>query len=79
MLFRSAGRLGDGSFFAAGYAGHGIAMATRLGELVGRRIAGETVDHPFVDDRLPAIPFYDGRPWFLPIVGAYYRALDALG
>jgi len=26
--------------------------------------------------RLSAIPFYNGRPWFLPIVGLYYRLLD---
>ena len=28
------------------------------------------------DDRLPAIPFYTGRPWFLPLVGAYYQVKD---
>ena len=71
-----AGRLADGMYFAAGYCGHGIAMATYLGELIGRRIAGETVDHPLMDDRFAAIPFYSGNPWFLPIVGAYYKALD---
>jgi len=63
-------------FFAAGYAGHGIAMATYLGELVARRIGGEAIDHPLFDDRLPAIPFYTGRPWFLPLAGAYYRVKD---
>jgi glycine/D-amino acid oxidase-like deaminating enzyme len=63
-------------FFAAGYAGHGIAMATSLGELVARRIGGETIDHPLVDDRPPAIPFYTGRPWFLPLAGALYRVKD---
>ena len=71
-----AGRLADGSYFAAGYGGHGIAMATMLGDLVGRRIAGEPVDHPLVDDRCPSIPLYDGRPWFLPLVGAYYQVKD---
>ncbi|OFV91791.1 MAG: hypothetical protein A3G76_15165 [Acidobacteria bacterium RIFCSPLOWO2_12_FULL_65_11] len=70
-----AGRLGD-AYYAGGYCGHGIAMATALGELVARRVAGEPVDHPLMDDRFPAIPFYNGRPWFLPIVGAYYRFRD---
>jgi glycine/D-amino acid oxidase-like deaminating enzyme len=76
-----AGKLegaGDGVFFAGGYCGHGIAMATCLGELIARRMAGERVDHPFLDDRWPAIPFYTGRPWFLPVVGAYYRVKDWL-
>jgi hypothetical protein len=22
---------------------------------------------------------YDGRPWFLPLVGAWYRLLDCIG
>jgi glycine/D-amino acid oxidase-like deaminating enzyme len=76
-----AGRLEGpdaGVFFAAGYCGHGIAMATCLGELIARRMAGERVDHVLFDDRWPAIPFYTGRPWFLPIVGAYFRMKDWL-
>jgi glycine/D-amino acid oxidase-like deaminating enzyme len=71
-----AGRL-DGAYFAGGYCGHGIAMATYLGTLVARRIAGEPVDdHPLFDDRFAAIPLYRGHPWFLPLVGAYYRLRD---
>lgn len=71
-----AGRLRDGTWFAGAYAGHGIAMATMLGDLVARRIAGERVSHPFMDDDCPAIPFYNGAPWFLPLVGAFYRVMD---
>ena len=72
-----AGRM-DGVWFAAGYCGHGVAMATYLGALVARRIAGDTAAHPFIDDRLPSIPLYNGTPWFLPLVGAYYRLQDWL-
>jgi glycine/D-amino acid oxidase-like deaminating enzyme len=70
-----AGRLDD-AFFAGGYCGHGIAMATYLGGLVARRIAGERFKHPFFDDHFPPIPLYHGRPWFLPFVGLYYRFRD---
>jgi glycine/D-amino acid oxidase-like deaminating enzyme len=70
-----AGKLDD-MYFAGGYCGHGIAMATALGELVARRMAGELIEHPLFDDRFAPIPFYHGRPWFLPIVGAYYRMKD---
>jgi glycine/D-amino acid oxidase-like deaminating enzyme len=70
-----AGRL-DGAYFAGGYCGHGIAMATYLGSLMARRIAGETLTHPLLDTPFPPIPLYDGRPWFLPLVGAYYRFRD---
>jgi len=73
-----AGKL-DGMYFAGGYCGHGVAMATYLGELIARRIAGEPIEHPLFDDRFAPIPFYDGRPWFLPLVGAYYRFRDLVG
>lgn len=73
-----AGKL-DGMYFAGGYCGHGIAMATYLGELVARRIAGEPIEHPLFDDHFAPIPFYNGRPWFLPLVGAYYRFRDFVG
>jgi glycine/D-amino acid oxidase-like deaminating enzyme len=72
-----AGRLG-GLYYSGGYCGHGIAMATHLGDQIARRIAGEPIAHPFFDDRFPAIPLYTGRPWFLPLAGAYYRVMDWL-
>jgi glycine/D-amino acid oxidase-like deaminating enzyme len=68
----------DGAYYAGGYCGHGIAMATYLGEQIGRRIAGEPLQNPLFDDEFAAIPFYTGRPWFLPLVGAYYRVRDWL-
>ncbi len=73
-----AGRLG-GLWYAAGYGGHGIAMATVLGELVGERIAGRTRPHPLLGLACPTIPLQYGRPWFLPLVGAYYRIQDWVG
>jgi glycine/D-amino acid oxidase-like deaminating enzyme len=71
----------DGAFYAGGYCGHGIAMATYLGGLMGRRIAGERFEHPLLDAPFPALPLSrlsGGRPWFLPLVGAYYRFRDWL-
>ena len=72
-----AGKL-DGMYFAAGYCGHGIAMATHLGDVIARRMAGESIAHPMMDDRMPAIPLYSGTPWFLPLAGAYYKVMDWL-
>ena len=68
----------DGLYYAGGYCGHGIAMATHLGAQIARRIAGEPIEHPLFDDRFPAIPLYSGDPWFLPLVGAYYQVKDWL-
>jgi len=72
-----AGRL-DGLYYAGGYCGHGIAMATYLGEQIARRIAGELLADPLFDDSFAAIPLYSGTPWFLPLVGAYYQVKDWL-
>jgi glycine/D-amino acid oxidase-like deaminating enzyme len=72
-----AGRI-DGVHYAAGYCGHGIAMATHLGDAIARRMLGDSARHPLMDDPMPAIPLYRGRPWFLPFVGAYYKVMDWL-
>lgn len=74
-----AGEIG-GLHYAIGYAGHGVAMATYLGSLLGAELAGEAAERPLAGLPLPGAPLglYDGRPWFLPLVGAWYRLLDWL-
>ena len=68
----------DGIYFALGYAGHGVAMATWQGEKVAEMISGEKPDNPFREISFPSAPLglYNGRPWFLPLAGAYYKFLD---
>jgi glycine/D-amino acid oxidase-like deaminating enzyme len=85
-----AGRL-DGMYYAVGYAGHGVAMATYQGQKVAELMAAEQMpDHlqarraedmpenPFVGIPFPGAPLglYNGRPWFLPLAGAWYKFLD---
>ena len=72
-----AGKLDD-LYYSGAYAGHGIALATYLGEQIARRIAGESFEHPLFDDHFARIPLYRGSPWFLPLVAAYYRVKDWL-
>jgi glycine/D-amino acid oxidase-like deaminating enzyme len=69
----------DGKYFALGYCGHGVAMATYLGARVGQAIASSRELPDVSGQEFPPIPLYRGRPWFLPLVGAYYRARDWLG
>lgn len=71
----------DGMYYALGYAGHGVAMATYQGQLMARRICGESPDNPFDGIPFPGAPFglYNGKPWFLPFAGAYYKFLDWIG
>jgi glycine/D-amino acid oxidase-like deaminating enzyme len=72
-----AGRI-DGLYFALGYAGHGVAMATYLGQKMAEFVCTGRDENPFVGIRFPGAPLglYDGRPWFLPLAGMYYKFLD---
>ncbi len=67
----------EGVHYAAGCQGSGVAMASWLGNQVGLKIAGKA-NRPSAFDGLPfpTRPFYTGRPWFLPIVGNWYRFMD---
>jgi glycine/D-amino acid oxidase-like deaminating enzyme len=68
----------DGMYFAVGYAGHGVAMATYQGQKMAEWIAGGKCDNPFVGISFPGAPLglYNGKPWFLPFAGVYYKFLD---
>ena len=68
----------DGMYFAVGYAGHGVAMATYQGTRMADMIAGEKTENPFVGIKFPGAPLglYNGKPWFLPFAGMYYKFLD---
>lgn len=70
----------NGLHYALGYAGHGVALATYLGTLIGDQIAGEPRDNPFSAIPFPGAPLglYNGTPWFLPFAGLWYRFLDWL-
>lgn len=69
----------EGLAFAGGYAGTGVALATYLGGLLGDLLAGQPRDNPFAELPFDPIPLYNGIPWFLPLAGAWFRALDAVG
>jgi glycine/D-amino acid oxidase-like deaminating enzyme len=72
-----AGKL-DGMYYAVGYAGHGVAMATYQGQKIAELIAGDKPENPFVGIPFPGAPLglYNGKPWFLPFAGAWYKFLD---
>jgi glycine/D-amino acid oxidase-like deaminating enzyme len=72
-----AGQL-DGMYYAVGYAGHGVAMATYQGQKIAELMAGDKPDNPFVGIPFPGAPLglYNGKPWFLPFAGAWYKFLD---
>jgi glycine/D-amino acid oxidase-like deaminating enzyme len=68
----------DGMYYAVGYAGHGVAMATYQGQKMAELIAGDKPENPFVEIPFPGAPLglYNGKPWFLPFAGMWYKFLD---
>jgi len=72
-----AGQL-DGMYYAVGYAGHGVAMATYQGQKMAELISGDKPENPFVGIPFPGAPLglYNGSPWFLPFAGMWYKFLD---
>ena len=69
----------DGVHFCTGCNGSGVAMMPYLGYQIACRILqGGQTDSAYDKIDFPGVPvpLYSGRPWFLPIVGEYYRYLD---
>ena len=72
-----AGKI-DGMYFAAGFAGHGVAAATWFGAKLAGLICGDPNDIPFDGIKFHTAPFglRSGNTWALPLAGAWYRILD---
>jgi glycine/D-amino acid oxidase-like deaminating enzyme len=69
----------DGMHYALGCNGSGIAMMTYLGYQTARKIArAANYACAFDSPEFPDHPLYSGNPWFLPLVGGYYRMRDRL-
>ena len=69
----------DGMHYLLGCNGSGVAMMTYLGTQTARKIAGLANAHCAFDAaEFPDHPLYNGNPWFLPAIGAWYRLRDGL-
>ncbi len=73
----------DGLYYSVGYAGHGVAMATLLGQKIAEQIAsgaGTKNDNPFAEIPFKGAPLglYRRKPWFLPLAGLWFRFLDLI-
>ena len=70
------GRTRDGVAYALGCCGTGVALMTHLGTKVGEWLAGG--EAPAIARlKFPLVPApYEGRPWFLPVVGEWFRWQD---
>jgi glycine/D-amino acid oxidase-like deaminating enzyme len=67
----------DGLHFALGCNGSGVAMMSFLGRETARKIVGKSNRTIAFDmPEFPTHPLYRGTPWFLPLVGAWFRTAD---
>ena len=67
----------DGLYYCLGCNGSGVAMMTYLGWQTARKIARVANYACSLDsEEFPHHPLYSGTPWFLPVVGSYYRLRD---
>jgi len=70
----------DGMHYAMGYCGSGVVMSTWLGRKAALRLLGQPEGKSaFADIKHPTSPVYHGKPWFLPLVQAWYQGADMLG
>jgi glycine/D-amino acid oxidase-like deaminating enzyme len=72
------GRTSSGAWYAMGYSGTGVVMAPYLGHRLGEWLGGGPA--PALSRlSFPLVPVpYEGRPWFLPFGGEWYRLKDRL-
>ncbi|MEG8219412.1 FAD-binding oxidoreductase [Sphingomonas sp. HH69] len=68
----------DGLYYSMGYSGHGVQMATHMGQQMARVMSGEPDANPWADLDWPSVPGHFGKPWFLPLVGLWYKWQDVI-
>ena len=68
----------DGVTYAMGCCGTGVALMTGLGTAVGEWLGGGPPP-ALAELSFPLVPApYEGRPWFLPFAGEWFRLQDRL-
>jgi glycine/D-amino acid oxidase-like deaminating enzyme len=69
----------DGLYYAMGYCGSGISLATYFGMRIGQQLLGKAEGKTPLDNiPFPTRPLYSGNPWFLAPSIFYYQLRDKL-
>ncbi len=69
----------DDAWYALGYAGHGVGLATLLGHDLAGMLLGEDPPSVFASIPHPTRWYYHNHPWFLSPASTLYRTLDRFG
>jgi glycine/D-amino acid oxidase-like deaminating enzyme len=69
----------DGIWYALGCNGSGVALMPYLGHKVALKVLGRPEGNTAFDDiPFTAVPFYNGTPWFRPLMTWWFHARDRL-
>ena len=66
----------DGIYYAFGYGGHGLSIATYLGTEIVLLLSEKKNRSPFMEISHQTMFFYRNKPWFIPFAARYFRFLD---
>lgn len=66
----------NGIHYSLGYSGHGVQMATYMGQQMARRMLALNSRNLWEDLPYHAVPGHFGPPWFLPFIGAAAKVID---
>jgi glycine/D-amino acid oxidase-like deaminating enzyme len=69
----------DGIWFSMCYVGHGVTLATYLGEQVANAMLGLESFNPFEGVSIPRVPFFNGKAWLVELGKAWFQLLDRFG
>jgi glycine/D-amino acid oxidase-like deaminating enzyme len=69
----------EGLYYAMGYCGSGVGLATYFGMRIGQKLLGKPEGKTAFDNlTFQTRPLYTGHPWFLGPSIMWYRVLDKL-
>jgi glycine/D-amino acid oxidase-like deaminating enzyme len=68
----------DGMIYGMGYSGHGAQLSTLLGQVLADLAIGRRDTNPLDGMEWPAVPALNGKPWFLPLAGMWFKIKDRL-
>jgi len=68
----------DGMWYAMCYVGHGVTLATYLGQQMANGILGKPFENPFEGVRIPQVPVYRDKTWFVNLGKIWYRLMDQI-
>jgi glycine/D-amino acid oxidase-like deaminating enzyme len=68
----------DEIIYGMGYSGHGAQMSTLIGQSLADIAMGRPDSNPLAGMEWPAVPGLSGKPWFLPLVGAWFALKDRI-